>query len=176
MTLVPIRGAPPGASIPEFPVDEPKAKLAQQTDTRASGAPPETPPVRQSRTPLKIVGGGITITFSVNPELPAISRASMSILVVADPVGASSSEPVGFMRMSAAAARTFLTDLRNGRSSIVATGDEAGTVEIACEITETGRVFSVCKADNRQILRCLVIDRNFDMANLSEQLLADLGA
>jgi hypothetical protein len=77
--------------------------------------------------------------------------------------------------MSAANTRAFLTDLRNGRSPIVATGDEDGTVQIEYEITETGPVFSVRKPGQRHPLRRVVIERSFDMKNTANELLADLG-
>ena len=51
--------------------------------------------------------------------------------------------------MSAATAREFLTDLRNGRSPIVAAGDEDGTVQIKFEITESGPIFSVHQPGER---------------------------
>jgi hypothetical protein len=37
---------------------------------------------------------------------------------------------LGFVRMPAASAKSFLADLRNGCSPIVATGDDCGTVKI----------------------------------------------
>src|SRR4051812_9591221 len=118
MTLAPIRGAPPGAPIPEFPIE--RAKPAQPTAAPASG---DQPAIRRRQTPIEIGGSGITLIFAVIPELPAIARASMTVHIVADAVGSSSSHTLGSLRMSDANARTFLTDLRNGRSRIVGTGD-----------------------------------------------------
>jgi hypothetical protein len=77
--------------------------------------------------------------------------------------------------MSAANARAFLTDLRNGRSPIVATGDEDGTVQIEYEITETGPVFWVCKPGQHQPLCRVVIVQSFDMKQTADELLGDLG-
>jgi hypothetical protein len=61
--------------------------------------------------------------------------------------------------MSAANARAFLTDLRNGRSPIVATGDEDGTVQFEYEITDAGPVLFVRKPAQRHALHRWVIDR-----------------
>ena len=124
---------------------------------------PQISPTRQRHTPIEIGGGGITLTFTVIPELPAIARASMTVHIVADAVGPSSSHSLGFLRMSAANARAFLTDLRNGRSPIVATGDEDGTVKIEYEITEAGPVLLVRKPGQRHVLHRCVIDRGFDL-------------
>ncbi len=93
----------------------------------------------------------------------------MTVHIVAD-----ASHMLGFLRMSAANARAFLTDLRNGRSPIVATGDEHGTVEIEYEITEAGPVLSVRKSGQRQALHRWVIGR-FDLKTTADDLLADLG-
>ena len=57
-------------------------------------------------------GGGIILTLGT----AAITRASMTVHIVADAVASSSSSTLGFLRMSAENARAFLTDLRNGRS------------------------------------------------------------
>jgi hypothetical protein len=100
----------------------------------------------------------------------------MIVDIVADAVGSSSSHTVGFLRMSAATARTFLTDLRNGRSSIVATGDEDGTVEIEYEITEAGPVLLVRKPGQRNALHRCVVERRYNLYATAGELLADLGA
>src|SRR5438067_2109911 len=108
MTLAPIRGAPPGAPNPDFPVEEARVNPAQPTAAPASSDQPAISPIRRRQTPIEIGGRGITLTFAVIPELPAIARASMTIDIVADAVGPSSSRTLGFLRMSAANARTFL--------------------------------------------------------------------
>ena len=82
---------------------------------------------------------------------------------------------LGFLRMSAANARTFLTDLQNGRSPIVATGDEDGTVQIEYEITDTGPVLLVHRPGQRHALHRWVIDRTIDLKTTADELLADLG-
>jgi hypothetical protein len=176
MPLAPIRGAPPGAPYPGFPIEEPRVKPAQPTAAPASGDQPPISPIRRRQTPIEIGGGGITLTFSVIPELPAIARASMTVHIVADAVGPSSSHTLGFLRMSAANARAFLTDLRNGRFPIVATGDEDGTVQIEYEITEAGPSLLIRKPGQRHDLRRWVIDRSFDLITTANEFLADLGA
>ena len=176
MTLSPIRGAPPGAPIPDFPVEKPRVEPAQPTATPTSGDQPPNSPIRQRQTPIEIGGDGIAFTFRVIPELPAIARASMTVHIVADAVGSSSPHTLGFLRMSAENARTFLTDLRNGRSPIVATGDEGGTVQIEYEITDAGPVLLVRKPGQRHALHRCVIDRSFDLKTTANELLADLGA
>jgi hypothetical protein len=76
----------------------------------------------------------------------------MTVHIVADAVGPSSSHTLGFHRMSTANARTFLTDLRNGRSPIVATGGEDGAVQIEYEITNAGPVLLVRKPNEQHVL------------------------
>ena len=88
----------------------------------------------------------------------------MTVHIVAD-----ASHMLGFLRMSDENARAFLTDLRN-RRSIVATGDEDGTVQIEYEITEAGPVLSVRKLGQHR----WVIGR-FDLKTTADDLLADLG-
>ena len=78
MTLAPIRGAPPFASVPGFPTQEP----AQQSATPASGDQRPTMLWRQRYTPVDIGGNGITLTFRVIPKMPAISPASLTVHVI----------------------------------------------------------------------------------------------
>ena len=176
MTLAPIRGAPAGATIPDFPAEEPRATPVQPTAAPASGDQPPISPLRRRHTPIGIAGSGMSLTFTVTPELPAIARGSLTIHVVADGVGPSTSRTLGFLRMSAANARAFLTNLRDGRSPIVATGDEDGTVQIEYEITEAGPVFFVRNSGEQCALHCCVIDRGFDLKTMADELLASLGA
>jgi hypothetical protein len=175
MTLAPIRGAPPGAPIPDFPVDEPRVDSVQPKAVLASGDQPQKSPIRQRQTPIDIRGSGIILTFRIIPELPAIARASMTVHIVADAVGPSASRAVGFLRMSAAKARAFLADLLSGRSPVVATGDEDGTVQIEYEMTEAGPVFSVRKPGQQHALHRSVFNRSLDLKTMANELLADLG-
>ena len=90
-------------------------------------------------------------------------------------VEAGSSHALGFLRMSAENARAFLTDLRNRRASVVATGDEDGTVQITFDATDDGVVFAAHKTGEPGFLRRGVIDRTFDLTRMAEELLSDLG-
>jgi len=175
MTLAPIRGAPPEASIPDFPAEEPNA---EPIPTNATPVPADQGQVlltRQPHTPIDISGSDLTLTFRVIPEQPAISRASMTIQVVADTVGQSSAT-LGLLRMSAVAARTLLTALKDGRSPIVATGDEGGTLELVYEIAESGHAFLIRDAGECHVLSRLLIHPEFDINTVANELLADLGA
>jgi len=174
MTLAPIRGAPPGAPNPDFPANGMAAKPADPNTTSPPDAPPQAVPRRQRGAPIEFGGHGAMLTFRVTPELPAISRASMTVHVMAVEHG--SSHRFGFLQMSAANARMFLTDLRNGRSSIVAMGDEDGTVQITFEVTDAGVAFEVQKtSEPRALCRC-EMDRTFDIKSMADELLGDLGA
>jgi hypothetical protein len=171
MTLAPIRGAPPGAPNPDFPIEEPKAKPVQPTAMPASGELPHASPRRQPYAPIAIGGDGNSLTFRVIAEIPAIMRPSMTIHVNAD-----STAPSSFLRMSAANARGFLINLRDGRSPIVATGDEDGTVQIEFEFTEAGSVVSVHELGQSHAVSRWVVGRSFDIKAAANELLADLGA
>ena len=176
MTLAPIRGAPPGAPNPDFPIEEPRLKPVQPAAAPTSGDQPPVSPARRRQTPIEIGGSGITLIFKVIPEQPAIARASMTVHIVADAAGQPSSHTLGFLRMSAANARAFLIDLRNGRSPIVGTGDEDGTLQIEYEITEAGPVLLIRKPGQRNALHRWVIDRRIDLKTTANELLVDLGA
>jgi hypothetical protein len=171
MTLVPIRGAPPGAPNPEFPIGEPRATSTQPAPANTSDNQPQS--TRQRGAPIEICGDGHTLTFKVIPEIPAIRRASMSIHV--GTVRTSYSHRVGFIQMSAERARAFLIDLPGGRAPTIAIGDEDGTVEIRHEKIGTKSAFSVHKPGERCASHRWVLDQPFDIKLLAEELLADLG-
>lgn len=173
MTLAPIRGAPPGAPNPDFPMSGAEAKPACPNPMSFPDASPPGVPRRQRGTPID-VGIGAMLTFRVIPEQPAISRAVMTVHVTA--VEAGSSHRLGFLQMSADNARVFLTDLKNRRSSVVALGDEDGTVQITFDVSDDGVVFAVHQTVEPGVLRRGLIDRTFDMTRMAEELLDDLGA
>ncbi len=176
MTFAPIRGAPPGAPIPDFPIEEPKAKPVRPTAAPASGDLPHASPRRQPHTPIEIGGDGNSLTFRVIAEIPAIMRPSMTIHVNVDTSEPAASHTLGFIRMSAANARELLSNLRDGRSPIVATGDEDGTVQIEFGSTAVGLVVSVHELGQPHALRRWVVGRSFDIKAVANELLADLGA
>jgi hypothetical protein len=123
--------------------------------------------VRQRNTPIEIGSSGVTFTFRVIPEQPAIARASMTIQIT------TSSHALGFLRMSDARARAFLADLRNDCSPIVATGDEDGNVQIEYDSADAGPVLIVRTPGEATALGRWSLDR--DMKAAADELLADLG-
>ena len=173
MALAPIRGAPPGAPNPDFPIGKPRSAPAQPAATKPSDDQPQVPPPRQRGTPVEIDADGHPLTFKVIPEIPAIKRASMTIDVAA--TGSPSSRPLAFLQMSAVKARVFLTDLRCGRCPIAATGDEDGTLEIRYENAGSGPAFSVYKPGERCASDRYVFYLTFDMSVVVDDLLGDLG-
>lgn len=174
MSLAPIRGAPPGAPNPDFPTGGAAAKPAAANVTPPSGVLPQIVPRRQRGAPIEFGDQAVTLTFQVTPELPAISRAMMIVHVTA--VGPGATHRPGFLQMSAAKARRFLIDLRNGRSSVVAKGDEDGTVEITFEVTGAEMVCAIRTTSEAGAWCCCVIDRTFDITSMADELLGDLGA
>ena len=176
MTLAPIRGAPPGAPNPDFPIGEPRSTPAQPAVGRTDNNQQQLVPPRQRGTPIKITADGHTLTFKLIPEIPAIRRASMTLQIVTDAAESSAAGLLGFLQMSANNARAFLCDLRSGRSRIGATGDEDGTMQIEFEMTRDGPVLLIHKIGRRHVLHRLIIDRRFDLKKMADDLLADLGA
>ena len=176
MALAPIRGAPPDAPNPDFPVEGPRAIPARPTAAPAAVDQPPTRPIRQRHTPIEMGAGGVTFTFRVIPEQPAIARASLTIHIVAEAAGAAPPQALGFLRMSASNARAFLADLSNGRSPVVATGDEDGDVQIEYESTEAGPVLMVRKPGDGEAVCGSIIDTGCDLRTMTNVLLADLGA
>lgn len=175
MTLAPIRGAPPGAAIPGFPVEEGNAASQLPTETPASCDQRQLQPGRKPHTPLEISADCVTLAFRVIPEQPAIARASMTIQVTSHTEGQSATCSIGSLRMSAGDARRFLTDLLAGRSPIVITGDEGGTVEIEAEHADAAWVFTIRKLAEQSAFCHLTLDQTFDILNTANQLLLDLG-
>jgi hypothetical protein len=176
MALAPIRGAPPGAPNPDFPTEKPTVKPAPPIAAPASVDQPPTPPARLKCTPIQIGRGGVTFIFRIIPEQPAIARASMTIQVVVEAAGSYASNALAFLRMSAENARNFLTNVRDGRSPVVARGDEEGDVQIEYESTEAGPVLIVRKPGGGNTLRRCIINDEPDLTTIATELLADLGA
>ncbi|MBS0643292.1 MAG: hypothetical protein JSS43_25795 [Proteobacteria bacterium] len=97
----------------------------------------------------------------------------MTVEVVA--VGSSSQRMIGFLRMSASKTRTFLEDLSNERSPLVASGDEDGDVQIEFAVTEAGPALAVRKRGQRDALGRWAIKPEFNLKAVAADLLADLG-
>jgi hypothetical protein len=70
----------------------------------------------------------------------------------------------------------FLTNLRDGRSPVVARGDEDGDVQIEYESMEARAVLIARKPGERDALHRCIIDREADLTTIATELLADLGA
>jgi hypothetical protein len=174
MTPAPIRGAPPGASVPDFPVEKPTAEPPLTTTTPSADDQRLLAAARRPHTPIEIPGDRFALTFRVIPEQPAISRPSMTIQVVAHVEG-HVSHTVGLLKMSAGNAMKFLSDLRNRRSPIIAKGDEDGTVEIGCEFTGSRHIFSVRTLGEGHVICHMLSDVEFDIETVANPLLADLG-
>src|SRR5271169_1516864 len=114
MPLAPIRGAPPGAPIPDFPSHVPEADTAHPTAAAATEpCQPEASPPRRSYAPVEIRCDGSILTFKVIPELPAISRSSLIIHVSADTAEGCTPHMLASFEMSPVKAERFLTELRD---------------------------------------------------------------
>jgi hypothetical protein len=174
MTLAPIRGAPLGASIPDFPVEKPPTQPSPTTARPTTDDQRHLPAGRHPHAPIEIPGDRFTLTFRVIPEQPAISRPSMTIHVVVHIEG-HVSHTVGLLKMSASDAVRFLTDLRNRRSPIIAKGDEDGTVEIECAFTGSRHIFSVRALGKGRVMCRVLSDVEFNIDTVASRLLADLG-
>ena len=174
MPLAPIRGAPPGAPIPDFPRHPPQAAMVHPTAAAPTTAPhpPEAPAPRQSDAPVEIRCDETVLTFRVIPELPAIRRSSMVIEVGADPTEGHSPRVLASFELSPVQAERFLAEFRNGHSPIAIRGD---AVTIECEFTESGLVFTVRESGPGTALRRFAVDRTFDARAMADRLLADLG-
>ena len=144
-------------------------KPARPITAPASGDQPPESPIRQRQAPIEIGGDGIVFTFRVIPELPAIARASMAVHIVADAVGPSSSDTLGFLRMSAANARAFLTNLRDESSPIVATGTRTAQCRSNLRARTPG-LSVVGKPGQRNDLHRWVIDWRLDLETAADEL------
>jgi hypothetical protein len=172
MALKPIPGAPPGAPNPSFPVGQADAH-ARPSAEAVSVDQPSLPPTRQRYTPIDISGGSVRLTFRIIPEQPAIARASLIVQVI--DVRSSAPHAIGFLRMSASKARTFLTDLLDDSRPVVATGDEDGDVQIEYDTMETGPVLIARNTGERETYHRWIIDGDIDLKAMAGELLADLG-
>jgi hypothetical protein len=174
--LAPIRGAPPGAPIPDFPSQVPKSETTHPTVAAATEHHhPEKFPPRRSYAPVEIHCDGSILTFKVIPELPAISRSSMVIHVSADTTEGCPPHMLASFAMSPVKAERFLTELRNDYSPIVVRSDTGESMEIACEFTDSGLVFIVQESSRGTALRRFPVDRTFDVRAMADHLLANLG-
>jgi hypothetical protein len=178
MTLKPIPGAPIGAPIPDFPTAAPGPLVVPESRfTRGPIAPapvplPSSEPAPAWRPgPVAIRGnGGSTLTFRAIPEIPAISRPSMTITISGQPTG----EAMPQLDLTADTARAFLLALRDGDRPIVVT-DSGNAVQVEFTIAEDGPAFTVSKIGQEGASRWFNAGRSFDVKAMAAHLLAELG-
>ncbi len=175
MPLAPIRGAPPDAPIPDFPREVPNVETARPTASATTRPQQPLPTPRARHSPVEIRCDGGVLVFKVVPELPAISRARMVIQISADTVVGCSTDTIAAFEMSPAEAQQFLIELREARSPIFIRDGARGSMEIECEFTGTGLIFTHRDANRGIVLRRFSIDRTFDVRAMTNDLLADLG-
>ena len=177
MPLAPIRGAPPGAPIPDFPRDVPTAETVHPPAPAATTAQhsPEASPPRRPYAPVEIRGDESTLSFTVMPELPAIRRSSMLVRISADTAAGRPAHTLASFEMSPVTAERFLIALRNRHSPIVIGGDAGEPLQLECEVTTSGLVFTVREPGRGAASRRFSVDRTFDVTAMADHLLADLG-
>jgi len=178
MPLAPIRGAPPGAPIPDFPADAPAAGRPPRAPAPAATAAQSSltaAPQRQPYAPVEIPGDEGTLTFIVVPELPAIRRSSMIVHVGTDLTGGCSPRMLASFEMSPEEAERLLTALRHRHSPIVTSGGTAEPLEIECAFTASGLVFTLRGSGGGTALRRFALDRTCDVTAMADHLLGDLG-
>jgi hypothetical protein len=182
MTLKPIPGAPAGAPIPEFPTGKPGSLVVptsrftrRHVDPLPFSFPPPAPSQARLSGPVEIRGSGkATLTFRANPEIPAITRSSMTISITGDPAGDYSPQTMPHLDLATDEAKAFLLALRDGDSPIViANSRHAFQVEFV--IAEDGPTFIVSKPGQERTFRKFNAGWNYDVKTMAAHLLADLG-
>ena len=78
------------------------------------------------------------------PEIPAISRSSMTISITGEPTGEYSPQMMPHLYLAADKAKAFLLALREGRAPIIV-ADSRSAFEVEFAITEDGPTFTVRK-------------------------------
>ena len=186
MTLNPIRGAPVGAPIPDFPTGEPAPLIVPASQaTRRSvetasfsplpPAPSPTPTPTRQPGQVEIRGSGdSTLTFRVIPELPTISRSSMTISITGERTGDYSPQTMPHLNLATDAARAFLLALRDGHSPIVI-ADSRTAFQLEFAIAEDGPTFTLRKPSQQHTARRFNAGWSYDVKAMAAHLLADLG-
>ena len=173
MPLAPIRGAPPGAPIPDFPRDVPAAETVHPpapAPTTVHDSPAASRP-RRPYSPFEIRGDETTLSFTVIPELPAIRRSSMLVRISADTTAGRPAHTLASFEMSPVTAERFLIALRNQHSPIVI----GEPMQLECDVTASALVFTVREPGRGAASRRFSVDRTFDVTAMADHLLADLG-
>jgi hypothetical protein len=186
MTLKPIPGAPIGAPIPDFPTGEPGPLVlpAPRFTRRPKGPrlfscplPEPSHPLAPARRPgpVEIRGDGKgTLTFRSIPEIPAISRSSMTISIIGEPTGDYAPQTMPHLDLATDKATAFLLALHDGGSPIVIV-DSRTAFQLEFVITEDGPVFTVSKPGQERTFRQYNAGWSYDLKTMAAHLLADLG-
>jgi len=184
MTLKPIRGAPIGAPIPDFPIGEPAPLVVpaspvapRPVEPLPFSLPPPAPPLSPARPPgpVEIRGSGnSSLTFRCIPEVPAINRSSMTISITGEPTGDYSARTIPHLDLATDEAKAFLLALRDGGSPIVIV-DSRTAFQLEFAIVEDGPTFTVSKPDQEHTARRFNVGWSYDVKAMAAHLLADLG-
>jgi hypothetical protein len=182
MTLKPIPGAPIGAAIPDFPTGKPSTQvLPASRFTRRPDDPspfslpsPALSPARQPG-PVEIRGSGDSIlTFRSIPEIPAITRSSMTISITGEPTGDYSPQTMPHLDLATDQAKAFLLALRDGASPIVI-ADSRHAFQVEFAIAEDGPTFTISKPGQARTFRKFNAGWSYDVKTMAAHLLAELG-
>jgi len=186
MTLKPIQGAPISAPIPDFPTGEPAPLVvpsSRLTRRPVEPSPFSLPPPALSPAlaparrpgPVEIRGSdNSTLTFRCIPELPAISRSSMTISITGEPAGDYSAQIMPHLDLATDEARAFLLALHEADSPIVI-ADSRTALQVEFTIAEDGPTFTVSKPGQAHTARRFNAGWSYDVRVMAAHLLADLG-
>lgn len=182
MTLKPIQGAPIDAPIPDFPTGQPGPLVVPAPRfTRRPAEPSPLPvpspsfsPARQSG-PIEVRGSddGILIV-RVIPEVPAINRSSLTILIRGEPAMDERHKGMPRLDLAIDEAKLFLLALRDGASPIVIADSRSG-FQLEFAIADDGPAFTVSKPGHERTERRFNAGRSLNVQAMAAQLLAELG-
>jgi hypothetical protein len=184
MTLKPIQGAPIGAPIPDFPMDEPDPLVVpasrftrRPVEPFPFALPPPAPPPAPSPArrpgPVEIRGSGNSaLTFQAIPEIPAINRSSLTISITGEPTRSTQMMP--HLDLATDQAKAFLLALRDGDSPIVI-ADSRNAFQVEFVIAEDGPTFIVSKPGQERTFRKFNAGWSYDVKTMAAHLLAELG-
>jgi hypothetical protein len=182
MTLKPIPGAPIDAPIPGFPSGKPGPLIVPESrftrrpvEPISSSVPlPMTSPARQPG-PVEIRGfGNSTLTFRAIPEIPAITRSSMTISITVEPTGDDPLQTMPRLDLSTDEAKAFLLALRDGDSPTVIADGRSG-FQVGFVVAEDGPAFIVGKSGHESPFQRFNVGSIADLKTMATHLLADLG-
>lgn len=181
MTLRPIQGAPIDAPIPDFPTGHPTPLVvpAPRFTPRAADSlptpPVQPPPPAAQPGPVEIAGtGNSTLTFRCIPELPAISRSSMTISIMGEPTGDYAPQSMPHLTLTTDKAKAFLLALRGGDAPVI-TDDGRTGFELRFAVTQAGPGFTISKPGQAHTVRRFDLGWSFDVTTMAQTLLTHLG-